>query len=218
MAKRLKVLIVDDHPIIIEGYKSTLQSCEFNLLLHTANNVDSALQQVNQAEKSFDIIILDIKIPASTDGKIISGEDLGVRFRQITPQSKLIVLTMFNEKYRLQNILRSINPESLMIKSDVGSTELCSAISSISSGIPFYSKTVRELFRTQMTQNITLDENDRKILYYLSKGTKTKNLVDYIPLSLAAIEKRKRNIRKVFGVEESGDKPILDKAIEYGFL
>ena len=61
-------------------------------------------------------------------------------------------------------------------------------------------------------------KNDRKILYYLSKGTKTKNLVDYIPLSLAAIEKRKRNIRKIFGIEESGDKPILDKAAEYGFL
>ena len=69
-----------------------------------------------------------------------------------------------------------------------------------------------------MTQNITLDENERKLLYYLPKGTKTKNLVDYIPLSLAAIEKRKRNIRKVFGIEESGDKAILDKAAEYGFL
>ena len=47
--------------------------------------------------------------------------------------------------------------------------------------------------------------------------TDSKNLVDYIPLSLEAIEKRKRN-RKIFEIEESGDKPILDKAIEYGFL
>ena len=218
MAKRLKVLIVDDHPIIIEGYKSTLKSCEHDLIVHTAVCADTALQQVKKAEKIYDIIILDIKIPASADAKIISGEDLGVRFRQITPQSKLMILTMFNEKYRLQNILRSVNPDAFMIKSDVGATELCTAISSINSGIPFYSKTVRELFRKQMTQNVTLDENDRKILYYLSKGTKTKNLVDYIPLSLAAIEKRKRNIRKIFEIEESGDKPILDKAIEYGFL
>ncbi|WBL21471.1 DNA-binding response regulator [Zunongwangia sp. HRR-M8] len=188
------------------------------MLIQTASDADAALEQVNKAEKVFDIIILDIKIPASKDGRIISGEDLGVKFREITPHSKLVVLTMFNEKYRLQNILKSINPEAFMIKSDVGSTELCAAILSISNGIPFYSKTVRELFRKQMTRDITLDENDRKILYYLSKGTKTKNLVDYIPLSLAAIEKRKRNIRKLFEIEESGDKLILEKAEEYGFL
>ena len=48
-------------------------------------------------------------------------------------------------------------------------------------------------------------------------GTKTKNLVDYIPLSLAAIEKRKRNIRKIFEIEESGDKPILDKAPDWKY-
>ncbi|MDN3593315.1 response regulator [Zunongwangia endophytica] len=218
MANRLKVLIVDDHPIIIEGYKSTLQSCKHEILVQTANDVDTALLQVRNAEQFFDIIILDIKIPASKDGRIISGEDLGMKFREITPHSKLVVLTMFNEKYRLQNILKSINPEAFMIKSDVGSTELCAAILSINNGIPFYSKTVRELFRSQMTRDITLDENDRKILYYLSKGTKTKNLVDYIPLSLAAIEKRKRNIRKLFEIEELGDKLILDKAEEYGFL
>jgi len=44
-------------------------------------------------------------------------------------------------------------------------------------------------------------------LHHLSKGVKTKNLVQYINLSLSAIEKRKKNIKLQFGIE--GDSEIL---------
>mgnify|MGYP006897066443 CR=1 FL=1 len=52
----------------------------------------------------------------------------------------------------------------------------------------------------------------------LSKGIKTKNLTEYIPLSLAAIEKRKRHLKEVFDVEKKGDESLLDQARNTGFL
>lgn len=63
-----------------------------------------------------------------------------------------------------------------------------------------------------------LDNIDRSILYHISKGVKTKNLVSIVNLSLPAIEKRKRNIKEAIGVNQGGDLVLVEKAREIGFL
>ena len=65
---------------------------------------------------------------------------------------------------------------------------------------------------------VVLDDIDRNILFHLSKGIKTKNLTEHIPLSLAAIEKRKRHLKEVFDVEKKGDESLLEQARNTGFL
>ena len=59
---------------------------------------------------------------------------------------------------------------------------------------------------------------DRKILYELSIGSRMKDLPNYIPLSVASIEKRKRQLRKVFGVKNKGDRELILKAREIGVI
>jgi len=63
-----------------------------------------------------------------------------------------------------------------------------------------------------------LDEINRKILYHLSKRVKTKNLVNHVPLSLSAIEKRKSDIKMILGVENADDEELLKKAKKLGFI
>ena len=63
-----------------------------------------------------------------------------------------------------------------------------------------------------------MDKIDRQILYELSIGTKTKDLPNIVPLSIAGIEKRKRILKRVFDVEYQGDKALITKAREKGFI
>ena len=65
---------------------------------------------------------------------ITSGEDLAKICRDILPEAKVIILTMFNESYRIHNIVKNINPDGFLIKSDLTSSELAEAFHHILSG------------------------------------------------------------------------------------
>ena len=71
-----------------------------------------------------DIVFLDIKLPPSKDGKILSGEDLGIKINQLLPDTKIIISTTFNDNYRIHNILENINPDGFLIKNDFLTTQI----------------------------------------------------------------------------------------------
>lgn len=221
--KDIKVLIVDDHPMIIEGYKNALlgiNSDKMTLRIDTADSCDGAFEKILNASTGspYDVVFLDIKLPPSSDGKIISGEDLGIKVKELLPDTKVVILTMFNNNFRIHNILKNINPDGFLVKSDVTSDELMRAFQVVLTDPPYYSHTVTKLLRTRIINEVVLDDIDRNILFHLSKGIKTKNLTEYIPLSLAAIEKRKRHLKEVFDVEKKGDESLLEQARNTGFL
>ncbi len=225
MKQKNKVLIIDDHPLICDAYKSALQQVmkqneNVNIKIESAENCDTAREKITNTwtEEGWDLVFLDIRLPASKDRRILSGEDLGELIRENHPLAKIIVATTFNDNYRIQNIFNSLNPEGFLIKNDLDPKELVNAIVKIMQGGVHYSQTVSNLMRKKMHININIDKIDRQILYELSLGTKMKDLPNIVPLSIAGIEKRKRILKEIFDVEDQGDKALILKAKELGFI
>ena len=226
MKKEIKLLMVDDHPVIIEAYKNILVSEDFKeeyeFSIDTAFNCDSGIEKINNSVKNgrYDILFLDIQLPPSSDGKIISGEDLAVYAKKVLPEAKIIVLTTFNDSHRIHNILKIANPDSLLIKDDLTSKELLKALNTIMNGAPYYSTTVSKFFRKQSINfgQSLLDDVNKKIIYYLSKGIKTKNLPEHVHLSLSAIEKRKVQIREILDLKTKNVDELLKEAKKKGFI
>jgi DNA-binding NarL/FixJ family response regulator len=225
MDKSISVLIIDDHPIIASAYESALESfvtqnATYNFKITSIYSLDEALLLLDNPSfiENLDLVFLDMRLPASSDGKLVSGEDLGKLIRAKQPTVKIIVSTTFNDNYRLHNILQSLNPEGFLVKNDINPKELLSAIENVLAGSPYYSKTVLNLLRKQVGSDIYLDEVDRKMLYELSIGAKLKDLSDLFPLSTAGIEKRRRNLKKMFGISGAEDRELVKIAREKGFL
>lgn len=221
--QNFKILMVDDHPMIIEGYQNTILSIknhkqEFDIDI--ASTCDMAVEMMQKSLKStpYDILFVDIKIPPTSDGLITSGEDLAKYARTILPEAKIIILTMYNESYRIHNILKTINPEGFLIKSDLTSSELANAFQNILINPPYYSSTVNNFLRKTVTTDIFVDDKNRKILHLLSQGVKTKNLAEHVGLSLSAVEKRKKQLKTLFSVHDGQDETLLKEAREKGFL
>lgn len=215
--------MVDDHPMIIEGYKNTLLENfkePLDCKIDTASNCDEALELIkkNASKKPYDLALIDIKLPASTDGTVTSGEDLAIQFKQSHPKARVIISTMHNEDSRIHNILQTVNPEGFLIKSDLSSTELVRAFEEILEGKTYYSTTVTAHFRKMMNNNFSLDTVNLQILYHLSRGVQTKNLGKYINLSLSAIEKRKNHIKELFDIKSSNDEKVIEEARKRGFV
>ncbi|WP_339649006.1 response regulator [uncultured Salegentibacter sp.] len=225
MDKSVSVLIIDDHPIIANAYESALESfvnqnASYNFKITSVYSLDEAQLLLDNSNfiEDLDLVFLDMRLPASTDGKLVSGEDFGKVLRLKTPNIRIIVSTTFNDNYRLHNILQSLNPEGFLVKNDINPKELLSAIENVLAGSPYYSKTVLNLLRKQVGSDIYLDEVDRKMLYELSIGAKLKDLTDLLPLSIAGIEKRRRNLKKMFGISGAEDRELVKIAREKGFL
>lgn len=224
MNQNIKILMIDDHPMIIEGYQNTLLFTKKEnqvLEIHIANNCDQAIAFMDKSvekEAPYQVLFVDISLPPSTDGLMTSGEDLAAYARKVLPMAKIIILTMFNESFRIHNIIKTIDPEGFLIKSDLTSSELASAFQAVLNNPPFYSGTVNSFIRKAISSDIVIDEKNRKILHLLSQGVKTKNLVQHLDISLSAIEKRKKQLREVFDVQDGQDETLLEAARNRGFV
>ncbi|TGV01053.1 response regulator [Flavivirga rizhaonensis] len=225
MKSPCRVLIIDDHPLITDVYKGALQKTTklnktFKFSVDVAHSCDTAVLKINEAakKKPFDIVFLDIRIPASKDNKILGGEDLGILIRKRFKNIKIIVSTSYDDSYMISCILKNINPEAYVTKGDLTIDILNETIKTVILDPPYYSKTVMKILRKQSANDFVIDNIDRKILYELSNGTKMNELPNVLPLSIAALERRKRILKDVFNVEGKGDRDLLQLAHEKGFI
>jgi len=224
--KKIRVLIVEDHPLIVAAYKVAFDligkredRVSFGLVV--APDCETArhrIREYTQVSEKLTLMLLDIRLPPSKDGKIQSGEDLGLLVRRLLPDTKIICSTLLDGSYRIRSIFRTINPDGFLIKSDVDADELITVIAAVLAGKPYYSETVLTFLRKEATNKLLLDDIDRKILYELSIGTKTKDLQQTVHRSLPAIEKRKRRLKQLFNLEQATDKELLLVAKEKGFI
>ncbi len=221
MGKLVRIVIVDDHPFIIEGYKNAINSYspnEFEFNITQANNCKSAYELITETETPFDIAFFDISMPSYEEKGIHSGEDLARLIKEVMPDCKVVLLTMHTELLKINTIIKNINPNGLIIKNDLTFDELLVAFDKILKSENYYSQTVVKFVSQSQYDSIDLDPFDKQILYHLSKGTKTKDIPSFVPLSLSAVEKRKLNLKEMLEVKGGSDIELISEARNKGLL
>ncbi|MGK0448813.1 MAG: DNA-binding NarL/FixJ family response regulator, partial [Polaribacter sp.] len=99
MKEALKILIIDDHPMIIDGYqKAILSQSQFTPNITSAKDCDEAITVLNRSKRQgpFDVVLIDVQIPASSDLKFTSGEDIALFIGAHFQETKIIILTMID--------------------------------------------------------------------------------------------------------------------------
>jgi DNA-binding NarL/FixJ family response regulator len=221
MTNPIHILIVDDHPFIIQAYRNALDKYSqqgYEFVVTQANNCKSGYESITEATTPFNVAFFDISMPEYAEKGIYSGEDLAALMKTEMPGCKIILLTMHTELLKINNIIKNINPSGLIIKNDLTFDELIFAFDKIINEESYYSQTVIKLVGQAQYNNIELDAFDKQILFHLSKGVKTKDLPQYIPLSLSAIEKRKLNIREILEVKGGSDIDLINEAKTKGVI
>ncbi|MCP2028209.1 DNA-binding NarL/FixJ family response regulator [Flavobacterium sp. HSC-32F16] len=216
------ILIVDDHPFIIEGYKNAItryKPSEYEFEIAQAHDCRSAYDLLeDQNTPQFEIAFLDISMPAYEEKNLFSGEDLAKLIMKKMPYCKIILLTMYTELLKIKTIIRTINPNGLVIKNDLTFDELLLAFDKVMNNQKYYSQSVVKMLNQSPHNSIEIDEFDKQILFHLSKGTELWEMPQYIPISLTEIEKRRVSLKELLKVRSGLDEDLVKEAKSKGLF
>jgi DNA-binding NarL/FixJ family response regulator len=217
MITPLNILIVDDHPMLVDSYisiiNSTVEDYKFNFI--KAFNCESAFKLIElnfKTKEIIDIALLDVSLPPYAQEKILCGGDIAKLIRKKLPSCKIIMITGYQEALVINSIFKSIQPEGFIEKVDIDSTTFSEGFKKILNGESFISETINKTLLSLIQKNINWDAIDSKIITLLEKGIKTKDLPNYINLSLSAIEKRKAFLKTYLLEQKGSDKELIEKS------
>ncbi|WDF63306.1 response regulator [Flavobacterium sp. KACC 22763] len=216
------ILIVDDHPFIIEGYKNAITRYnpkQYEFFISQAHDCRSGYDIIeNNNALDFDIAFLDISMPPYEEKEIFSGEDLAKLLLKKMPSCKIILLTMYTELLKIKTIMRTIQPNGLIIKNDLTFDELLLAFDMVMKNEKYYSQSVVKMLNQSTHNAIEIDQYDKQILIHLDRGTPIHEMLENIPISLNAIVKRKKHLMELLKIKSGSDRDLIKEAKSKGLF
>ena len=217
--EELNILIVDDHPLIIEGYKNAINSYPANGIkfkITAAKDCKSGYDAIMDAVNApFSVALLDFSMPTYPEKNIFTGEDLALLLRKEMPNCKIALLTMHTELLKISAIVEDLKPNALIIKNDLTFDELLIAFAAVMNDEFYYSTTVKSsVKKVKEDYSLEIDSFDKQILFHLSKGTAVLDIPRYVPLLLEAIEQRIQNLSELLGSALNDNHALVKAARE----
>jgi DNA-binding NarL/FixJ family response regulator len=224
MADKIKILIVDDHQLIIQGLLCSLEEVgDFEVV--TTSDCDDALHLIKASEKSapFQVVFTDLSFDNSTKETILnSGEALIKAIRVNEIQIKVAVITGHTETSRVYSVISNLKPNAYLLKSNCEAAEIGFAIQKMLKNEYYYSHIIHQkIIRRKITQ-IKIDDMSLQILKELPNHPKISNLEGIIvknngnKIKLRSIETKLANLRIDLNAINNTD--LILKAKELGLI
>ncbi len=194
---RARILLADDHDIVIDGYTSILSAVEGIEIVGKASNGIEVLEQL--ANTTVDLVILDLNMPkldgAATARKII----------ELYPKVKILILTMFSDAVRIKELIE-IGVNGYILKNSDKETLLV-AINQIINGQVYYdaevSKTILNKFKSSIEieqDKVVLSERELEIIALIAKGNSTNEIAEKLFISPHTVKTHRKNINFKLGI------------------
>jgi two-component system, NarL family, nitrate/nitrite response regulator NarL len=191
MAK-IKVFILDDHQMLIDGLKALLVNEKQFEITGTATNGKDALVMIDKSQP--DIVLSDINMP-EMDGVIFTRE-----LKKKHPEIKVLALSMFGEKSTISEILDA--GASGYILKNTGKEELINALLKVSSGGMFFSdeisaemmKAMSERGQKKEEEKVQMTEREKEIIQLIAKEYSNARIGETLFISERTVETHRKNI------------------------
>jgi DNA-binding NarL/FixJ family response regulator len=198
---RRKILIADDHPIVLDGLVKLLES-DYEIV---GTVEDGAALLKAALDSKPDVIVSDVSMPG------LNGVEALRKIRDTPSQAKFIVLTMHAEpEYAVEAL--ELGASGYVLKNSA-TTELHTAIRETLDGnvyiTPAIAKDVFELMRssankaTQKPRN--LSERQIEVLRYLAKGLSAKEIAKQLGVTRKTVEYHKYKAMEILGIKTTAE-------------
>ncbi len=202
---KIRLLIVDDHPIVRFGLSALLGMEEDIEVIGTAPSGEEALSLM--LENAVDIALVDLRMPGA------SGIETLKRIREQSPQSRSIVLSSFEYDEEIYAAIKA-GAQGYLHKESRGE-DIVSAIRAVRRGKrAFPRRIVERLSRNQMTAGLSARE--KEILELVSKGLTNKEVANTLRLSQFTVRNHMNHITAKLEVSDRTEAIFV--AIQTGII
>jgi len=186
--RRIKVVLVDDHHIVLDGLESLLQQEPEFLVMASLRSGEEVLDFLKNHQPN--ILLTDFTLPG------ISGIDFVRQVRKLYPQVKVIVLSMHDEAHIIKSVLKE-GVEGYLLK-NIQHSELKSAVRHVAQGLPYVSPEVTRLLMDEMNkpkdEPELLTDRELDVLRLIAKEFSNKEIADKLFISERTVETHRKNI------------------------
>ena len=191
---KTKILIADDHRVVIEGIKSALQEHpEFEVVGDAADGLQ-AVEIVKSVGP--DIVIMDVSMPN------LNGIEATGQIKQCNPEIQIVIYTMYSDKELVVDLFKA-GISAYVLKDDPLS-DLILALQAVKGGGTYFStlaptillRHVEELEEKTGTEDPydSLSQREREVFRLLAEGKGIKGIANQLFISPKTVETHKYNI------------------------
>ena len=211
--KRSRVLIADDHSMVIDGLRALLEP-EYEVV-GAVNDGRAVLPEVRRLRP--DVVVIDISMP------LLNGLDCARQLRDAGCTAKMLILTMHPDATLAQEALAA-GASGYVLKSSPGS-ELKAALGDVLRGRIYLSPAVTRDMDEVMGRMTSIHEQDvwarltprqREVLQLLAEGKSHKEVANVLNISVKTAEYHKYAILDKLGLKTNAE--LVQYAIRHGII
>ncbi len=203
-AKRITVVLAEDHMIVREGLKMILQAEQD---IEVVGEAATGRQAVDLAQKLRpDVVIMDIAMP------VLNGLEATRQIRQTVPDAKILILSAHSDDAYVSS-MTALGVSGYLIK-QTSSHFLAEAIREIQKGNTFFSPSVAKRFNKRKSESLDrrgrskaavtpLSSREVEVLQLIAEGEANKQIAGALGISVKTVEKHRDHLMKKLDIHDT---------------
>ena len=204
MNEKIRVLLVDDHSLVLDGLKARLQRSEQIEVIAQASDGREALEAVERHKP--DVVLMDINMPS------LNGIEAAEILSEGQTEIALLILSVHDDREYILDAARA-GAKGYLLKSATAE-EMINAIHAVYRGGTFYSPEIAQILLQQPSSTATLTNREQTIVSLLAEGKSSKEMARELDISVRTVDVHRRNIRQKLEITSTAD--LVRYAIEFG--
>ncbi len=203
----IRILIVDDHPMVTEGIQAILESYDDIEVVGALNNGQDSVDQVKTLAP--DVILLDLNMPG------LSGLAATEMILEKRPETLIVILSMHDSPEYISTALS--HGASGYILKDVPTDSIRQAIDAVLAGEQYLCTGAKGSLRPKINGGReALTSREQTILLELAQGKSNKEVARILNISVRTVETHRNNIKSKLGISSTAG--LTRYAMEHGVL
>jgi two-component system, NarL family, nitrate/nitrite response regulator NarL len=209
--KPIRVFLVDDHPLVLDGISSRLQEESHIEVVGQANNGKEAIEKAHKIQP--DIVLMDVNMP------VMGGLEAMRQFKEELPGIRVLILSMHDDQEYIVKLMHE--GASGYVLKDVSSNELIKAIEAVYQGSTYFSAGAsKSLFnnfeKATAEQENNLTKREETVLTLIAEGQCNKEIARTLNISVRTVETHRQNIKNKLDIHTAAG--LARYAIEHNLI